>query len=397
MRPDSRGGTGRPRCAPPQRAGGGPAPSTRRRSTRSASAFPDPCIRPSLVWRALTAGMVTAVILCTFGAFWIAVRAEKGRAPALAAPVRRSLPGRDRADGGAPRSRAARGGRGDVVLGCGLPPRRNRPLPGREHEASTGRRPRRDARGGHPRMGRQRLAMGKLALRRSLGRLAVRLPRTPAARARALLRWAAWRWPVWPPGALTAPRGRRPIGERRRWSSWPASSPPMPPSTSTRSRRISWKIFGRSTWAPSASSPRLFVLSAVGTALVPLVILTWGIGSRRTFLIDTGIVLLGLSLVTLRYYVHIAPLWVVLTGAGARTRRPRPRRRAGAPARAGRRYCRFHRRSAVLGRAAPAGAPDRPRGRHPHPTGAERTSRGQGLRRRRRTLRGRRGRGEVLS
>jgi hypothetical protein len=43
----------------------------------------------------------------------------------------------------------------------------------------------------------------------------------------------------------------------------------------------------------------------------------WGLWSRRTLLIDTGIVLLGLSLVTLRHYVHIAPLWVVLTLAGA--------------------------------------------------------------------------------
>ena len=42
----------------------------------------------------------------------------------------------------------------------------------------------------------------------------------------------------------------------------------------------------------------------------------WGIGSRRTFLMDTGIVLLGLSLVTLRFYVDIAPLWAVLTLAG---------------------------------------------------------------------------------
>jgi hypothetical protein len=39
------------------------------------AAFPDPCVRPSLVWRALTAGMVTAVIVCSLGAFWMATRA----------------------------------------------------------------------------------------------------------------------------------------------------------------------------------------------------------------------------------------------------------------------------------------------------------------------------------
>jgi hypothetical protein len=39
--------------------------------------------------------------------------------------------------------------------------------------------------------------------------------------------------------------------------------------------------------------------------------------ARRTFLIDTGIVLAALSLVTVRHYVHLAPLWVVLTLSGA--------------------------------------------------------------------------------
>ncbi len=63
--------------------------------------------------------------------------------------------------------------------------------------------------------------------------------------------------------------------------------------------------------------PGLFALSALGTAVVPLVAFVWGARSRRTFLIDTGIVLLGFSLVTLRHYVHIAPLWVVLTISGA--------------------------------------------------------------------------------
>ena len=45
--------------------------------------------------------------------------------------------------------------------------------------------------------------------------------------------------------------------------------------------------------------------------------LAWGLRSRRTFLLDTGIVLLALSLVTVRHYVHVAPLWVVLILAGA--------------------------------------------------------------------------------
>src|SRR5262249_18518113 len=71
-----------------------------------------------------------------------------------------------------------------------------------------------------------------------------------------------------------------------------------------------------SPWTPSAPRPSLFVLSAVATAVFPIAVLLWGIGSRRTFLMDTGIVLLALSLVTLRYYVHVAPLWATLTLAG---------------------------------------------------------------------------------
>ena len=53
------------------------------------------------------------------------------------------------------------------------------------------------------------------------------------------------------------------------------------------------------------------------TAAVPLAVLAWGARSRRTFLLHTGIVLFALSLVTLRHYVHIAPLWAMLTLSGA--------------------------------------------------------------------------------
>jgi len=57
--------------------------------------------------------------------------------------------------------------------------------------------------------------------------------------------------------------------------------------------------------------------AALATALLPLAVLGWGLRSRRTVLLDTGIVLLALSLVTVRRYVHVAPLWVVLILAGA--------------------------------------------------------------------------------
>jgi len=71
-------------------------------------------------------------------------------------------------------------------------------------------------------------------------------------------------------------------------------------------------------YAPRSAPPRwLFVVTAIATAVVPLGVLAWGLKSRRMVLVDTGLVLLALSLVTLRQYVHVAPLWVVLTAAGA--------------------------------------------------------------------------------
>src|SRR5580765_3192118 len=38
------------------------------------NAYPDPCITPSAVWCVLTAVMVTAIVLCSFGAFALAIR-----------------------------------------------------------------------------------------------------------------------------------------------------------------------------------------------------------------------------------------------------------------------------------------------------------------------------------
>jgi hypothetical protein len=53
------------------------------------------------------------------------------------------------------------------------------------------------------------------------------------------------------------------------------------------------------------------------TAVLPVAVLWWGVRSRRTFLLDTGLVVAALSLITLRSYVHIAATWLVLTLAGA--------------------------------------------------------------------------------
>jgi hypothetical protein len=63
-----------------------------------------------------------------------------------------------------------------------------------------------------------------------------------------------------------------------------------------------------------APGPRLPLILA--TAMVPLALLAFGVARRRRLLILLGVVLAIASLVTLRFYVHVAPLWVVLTAGG---------------------------------------------------------------------------------
>jgi hypothetical protein len=58
-------------------------------------------------------------------------------------------------------------------------------------------------------------------------------------------------------------------------------------------------------------------LAALATALVPVAALAWGVWSRRRWLIALGTLGVLASLVTLRFYVHVAPLWVVLLLGGA--------------------------------------------------------------------------------
>jgi hypothetical protein len=66
----------------------------------------------------------------------------------------------------------------------------------------------------------------------------------------------------------------------------------------------------------NASIRPLFVAA---TAFLPLLVLGLGLIGRWRLLFDLGALLTIASLVTLRYYVHLAPLWVVLTlgGTGA--------------------------------------------------------------------------------
>ena len=70
-------------------------------------------------------------------------------------------------------------------------------------------------------------------------------------------------------------------------------------------------------WHASRPPPPFRPLFAVATALVPLLTLAWGIVARRRLLINLGLVGVVSALVTLRFYVHVAPLWVALLAGGA--------------------------------------------------------------------------------
>jgi hypothetical protein len=59
-------------------------------------------------------------------------------------------------------------------------------------------------------------------------------------------------------------------------------------------------------------------LAIAGTSLIPLAAIAFGVLTRRRLFLDVGLALGIVSLVTLRFYVHVAPLWVMLTlGGGA--------------------------------------------------------------------------------
>jgi hypothetical protein len=57
-------------------------------------------------------------------------------------------------------------------------------------------------------------------------------------------------------------------------------------------------------------------LHVAATALLPVLVLAGGILRRRPLLLRMGVILGVASLVTLRFYVQVAPLWVVLTVCG---------------------------------------------------------------------------------
>jgi hypothetical protein len=72
------------------------------------------------------------------------------------------------------------------------------------------------------------------------------------------------------------------------------------------------RLFERMDVQPYALRP-LFVIA---TAVLPLLLIGAGIRMRRRALLAFGVLTLVASLITVRFYVHVAPLWVVLLLSG---------------------------------------------------------------------------------
>jgi hypothetical protein len=280
------------------------------------SAYPDPCVTPSAVWRILTAVMVTAVTLCSLGALWLATRPDSTGLALLL-----------------------------VVLGVAA-------LVLTERLEASPRSARRGAAGATAFWGGVFVLIGLwIFVNESL-----KIPTsqtTDTVLLASVLVWAVacWRWgsPIF--AAFSAISlffllGRLPFGR----AFWLLAGAALAGLFARRSDDPAWApshrraamvllvagvgavyaalnvysldvrfIEGFVKFAPVRTAPPrwLFVPAAVATAVMPVTILAWALKSRRTVLLDTGIVLTALSLVTLRQYVHVAPLWVVLTASGA--------------------------------------------------------------------------------
>lgn len=277
--------------------------------------FPDPCVTPSVVWRVLTAGVVAAVILCTLAAFWSAVRSDQIHAIVLLLFAGAALGSADRLEGSPRFTRRGVAGAASF-LGVGFL------------------------------VAGFWLFLVEILHVRQDDAIDVLLIASALAWAAACLRWGSPLFAALSAVSVFVWLGQLPYG------------------------RVLWVVVGavlagiaarrldEASWAPSHRhaaavlvvvgiaavyaavnaysfdthllehlggfaarrivATRILVhLAGLATAVVPLAVLAWGLRSRRTFLIDTGIVLLALSLLTLRHYVHVAPLWVVLTLSGA--------------------------------------------------------------------------------
>ena len=283
---------------------------------RVREAFPDPCVTPGAVWRVLTGGMVAAIVLCTLAALALSVWRRSSELQALLLLWGAACLVATEVLEASPRS-ARRGAAGATsVLGVGL--------------LLVG-------------LGLTLVETVRLRDDDAIDALLVAAVVTCAL--------AAWRWgsPLFAglAGAATfcalarLPQGRllwllagaALAGASARWLDDGRLAPSHRVGAAVLTVIGIGAVYAAANvysldegilehlarLAPSRDDlPRGARLAAVvATALLPPAVLAWGLGSRRTLLIDTGIVLLALSLVTLRHYVHVAPLWVVLAASGA--------------------------------------------------------------------------------
>ncbi|HTI55938.1 MAG TPA: hypothetical protein VMC04_17005 [Verrucomicrobiae bacterium] len=283
---------------------------------RIREAFPDPCVTPGVVWRVLTGGMVAAIVLCTLAAVALSVWRSSSALQALLLLWGAACLVATEVLEASPRS-ARRGAAGATsVLGVGL------------FLVGLG------------------LTLVETARLRDDDAIDVLL-----AAAVLTCGLAAWRWgsPLFAGlagGALFCALARLPQGRLL----WLLAGAALAGATAGRlddgrlapSHRAGAAVLTvigigavyaaanvysldegilehLARLAPAREDvPRgARLAAAAATALLPPAVLAWGLGSRRTVLIDTGIVLLALSLATLRHYVQLAPLWVVFTLSGA--------------------------------------------------------------------------------
>jgi len=67
---------------------------------------------------------------------------------------------------------------------------------------------------------------------------------------------------------------------------------------------------------PTPALPAFRMLAILATALLPAAVLAAGWRRKRRLLVDLGLAFAALSFATLRAYVHIGPVWLVLCAAG---------------------------------------------------------------------------------
>jgi len=280
---------------------------------RIRNAYPDPCVTPSPVWRVLTAAVVSAIALCLFGGLALATRSEQAGLKLLllvfagaAVVATETLEARP--------SLARRGAAGATafwavafLLGAVfvLLADRHRLDDAIDGTLATGAVAWAVAcwRWGHPLFA----GLAAVALFTFLARLpAGRYAWIAAGAALAVLAARRLDHAPWAPshrrtGAVLLLAGLAAV--------YAAIN-----AYSIDQRSIEHLSRAGARWdAPPAG---LLLAAVSATVAFPLAVLWWGLRSRRTLLIDAGLVLALLSAATLRHFVHLAPLWVVLALAG---------------------------------------------------------------------------------